>query len=83
MELVLQHLIAASGLGARINNQLVPCAGNLCCNVLRGSTRIANRTATTFCRFPSRWPRIKVQGQPGVQVDAQKAARHLTERYAI
>jgi hypothetical protein len=80
MELVLQQFIASSGLDARINNQLVPSTGNLCCHVLRGSTRSANRTATTFCRFPSRWPTIKVQGQPGVQVDAQKAARHLTKR---
>jgi hypothetical protein len=82
MELVLQQVIASSGLSARINNQLVPCEGNLCCNVLRGSGRSANRTATTFSRFPSPWPTIKVEGQPGVQVDAQKAARHLTERWA-
>jgi hypothetical protein len=83
MELVLQQFIASSGLSARKNSQLVPCAGNLCCNVSRGSNRSANKTAITFCRFPSQWPRIKVHGQPGVQVDAQKAARHLTKRWPV
>jgi hypothetical protein len=84
MELVLQDPIAASGRFARINNQLVPSAGNLSCDAFcrsNGSAGTkAKRTAITIRRAPDPWPTIRVQGQPAVQVDAQKAARHLTDR---